>query len=170
MFGWYRDNYSSVSGGGNTSSSSKFHNVHDLLTQLKNEIDAHPGASKLIHFGIAPVYFGWLGYVLIIAAVVLALISALPTGGAVMLFKVLTAIVSLAGIGLTLWAIDLFSLDAAAQSQVTGGTPTSYGQFLKHTSFGAWAMGLAFLLCLIAALIPPKRVAVVDAPAQSGRY
>jgi hypothetical protein len=170
VLGWYRDNYGSVSGGGGTSSSSKFSKIHDVLNQLQNEIDSHPGAGKLIHLGISPIYFGWLGYILIIAAVVLALISALPTGGAVMLFKILTAIVSLAGIGLTLWAINLFSLDAAAQSQVSGGTPTGYGDWIKHTSFGAWAMGLAFLLCLIAALIPPKRVAVVTSPTESGRY
>ncbi len=76
----------------------------------------------------------------------------------------------LAGIGLTLWAIDLFSLDAAAQSQVSGNTPKGYGDWIKHTSFGAWAMGAAFLLCLIAALIPPKRVAVVQNYGQPSRY
>ncbi|HEY8301562.1 MAG TPA: hypothetical protein VIG48_06670 [Jatrophihabitans sp.] len=168
VFGWYRKNYSSVSGGAHTSTSSKFHNVHDVLTQLQNAIDAHPGADKLIHLGVAPIYFSWLGYLLILAAVALAIIASLPTGGLVMLFKVLTAIVSLAGIAITLWAINLFSLEPAARSQVTGGTPTSYGAWLKHTSFGAWAMGLAFLLCLIAALIPPKRVAVLTEPA--GRY
>jgi hypothetical protein len=70
-----------------------------------------------------------------------------------------------------LWAIDLFSLDAAAQSQTTGSTPNGYGDWIKHTSFGAWAMGLAFLLCLISALLPPKRRAVVtNATAQPARY
>jgi len=169
VFGWYRKDYSSVSGGANSSSNSKFHNVHDALTKLQHLIDSNPTAGKFISLGVAPVYFSWLGYLLIVAAVVLAIISALPTGGAVMLFKVLTAIVSLAGIGLTLWAIDLFSLSPAAQAQTTGNTPNGYGDWIKHTSFGAWAMGLAFLLCLIAALIPPKRVAVVQNVGQ-GRY
>ena len=167
VFGWYRKDYSSLSGGAKSSSSSKFSNVHDALTKLQHLIDSNPSAGKFISLGVAPVYFSWLGYLLIVAAVVLAVISALPTGGAVMLFKVLTAIVALAGIGLTLWAIDLFSLAPAAQAQVSGSTPSGYGDWIKHTSFGAWAMGLAFLLCLIAALIPPKRVAVVQTP---GRY
>jgi hypothetical protein len=169
VLGWYRDNYSSVSGGQNASSSSKFSKIHDVLNTAQNQIDANPTAGKYIHFGIAPTYFGWLGYLLIAAAVVLAFISALPTGGAVMLFKVLTAIVALAGIGLTLWAIDLVTFDAALRSQLGSNTPSGYGDWIKHTSFGAWAMGLAFLLCLIAALIPPKRVAVVDTVGQ-GRY
>jgi hypothetical protein len=170
VLAWYRDNYGSVSGGGNTANSSKFSKIHDVLNTAQNQIDANPSAGKYIHFGIAPTYFGWLGYLLIAAAVVLAIIAALPTGGAVMLFKILTAIVSLAGIGLTLWAIDLVSFDAALRSQLGSDAPSGYGDWLKHTSFGAWAMGLAFLLCLIAALIPPKRVAVVNQPAESGRY
>ncbi len=170
VFGWYRDNFKSVSGGANSSSNSKFSKIHDALNQLQHLIDSNPSAGKFISLGVAPIYFSWLGYLLIAAAVVLALIAALPTGGAVMLFKVLTAIVSLAGIGLTLWAIDLFSLAPAAQASATGGTPNGYGDWIKHTSFGAWAMGVAFLLCLIAALIPPKRVAVVQNYGQPSRY
>jgi hypothetical protein len=170
VLGWYRDNYSSVSGGSGTSSSSKFSKIHDVLTSAQHQIDSNPTAGKYIHLGISPTYFGWLGYVLIAAAVVLAVISALPTGAAVMLFKILTALVALAGIGLTLWAIDLISFDAALRSQIGSDAPGGYGDWIKHTSFGAWAMGLAFLLCLIAALIPPKRVAVVTSPAESGRY
>jgi hypothetical protein len=169
VLGWYRDNYSSVSGGQNASSSSKFSKIHDVLTNAQHQIDANPRVGNFIHLGISPTYFGWLGYLLIVAAVVLAVISALPTGGAVMLFKVLTAIVSLAGIGITLWAINLVSFDAALRSQLGSNTPSGYGDWIKHTSFGAWAMGLAFLLCLIAALIPPKRVAVVQNAGQA-RY
>jgi hypothetical protein len=170
VLGWFRDNFNSVSGGANSSSGSKFSKIHDALTQLQHVIDSNPSAGKLISLGVAPIYFSWLGYLLIGAAVVLAIIAALPTGGAVMLFKVLTAIVSLAGIGLTLWAIDLFSLAPAARANTTGSVPNGYGDWIKHTSFGAWAMGLAFLLCLIAALIPPKRVAVVQNYGQPSRY
>ena len=170
VFGWYRKDYSSVSGGNSASSNSKFSDVHDAVSKLQHLVDSNPSAGKFISFGIAPTYFSWLGYLLVAAAVVLAIIAALPTGGAVMLFKVLTAIVALAGIGLTLWAIDLFSLAPAAQAQTTGNVPNGYGDWIKHTSFGAWAMGVAFLLCLIAALIPPKRVAVVQNYGQPSRY
>ena len=170
VFGWYRKDYSSVSGGNTASSNSKFSDVHDAVAKLQHLVDSTPNAKGFITFGIAPTYFSWLGYLLIAAAVVLAIIAALPTGGAVMLFKVLTAIVALAGIGLTLWAIDLFSLAPAAQAQTTGNVPNGYGDWIKHTSFGAWAMGVAFLLCLIAALIPPKRVAVVQNYGQPSRY
>lgn len=168
VLGWYRNDYGSVSGGASSSSGSKFSKIHDALTSAQNQVDANPAIGKYLHFGISPTYFGWLGYLLIAAAVVLAIIACLPTGGLVMLFKVLTAIVSLAGIGLTLWAIDLISFDPALRSRLGSNAPSGYGDWLKHTSFGAWAMGLAFLLCLIVALIPPKKIAVLtDA---SGRY
>jgi hypothetical protein len=170
LLDWYRKDYSSVNGGNTASSNSKFSDVHDAVSKLQHLIDSTPNAKGFISFGVAPIYFSWLAYLLIAAAVVLAIIAALPTGGAVMLFKVLTAIVALAGIGLTLWAIDLFSLAPAAQAQTTGNVPNGYGDWIKHTSFGAWAMGVAFLLCLIAALIPPKRVAVVQNYGQPSRY
>jgi hypothetical protein len=168
VFGWYRDNFGSISGGSNTSSQSKFSKIHDALTAAQHEIDSQPQVGKFIHLGISPTYFGWLGYVLIIAAVVLAFVAAAPLGGGVVLVKFLAALVSLAGLGLTFWAIDLINFDAQLRSSI-GDTPSGYGDWIKHTSFGAWAMMLAFLLCFIAALLPPKRKAVVTA-AEPGRY
>jgi putative copper export protein len=74
---------------------------------------------------------------------------------------VLGALVAVAGIGLTLWAVNLLQVDSAFR-RLTGGSDAktpSYWEYLKHTSFGAWAMLLAFLLCLIAAMMGPKRAA-----------
>ena len=169
VLGWYRDNYNSVSGGGNASSGSKFSKIHDALQSAQNQIDSNPSAGKYVHFGLAPTYFSWLGYVLIIAAVILAFIAAAPLGGAVVLVKFVAAIVALAGLGATFWAIDLISFDAALRGQLGNDAPSGYGDWLKHTSFGAWAMMLAFLLCFIAALLPPKRKTVVTT-ATGGRY
>jgi hypothetical protein len=169
VLGWYRDNYNSVSGGSSASSGSKFSKIHDALQTAQNQIDAQPSAGKYIHFGLAPTYFSWLGYVLIIAAVVLAFIAAAPLGGAVVVVKFVAAIVALAGLGATFWAIDLISFDAALRSRLGNDAPSGYGDWLKHTSFGAWAMMLAFLLCFIAALLPPKRKTVVTTT-PGGRY
>ncbi|HEY2298003.1 MAG TPA: hypothetical protein VGH43_09770 [Jatrophihabitans sp.] len=171
VFGWYRDNYRSVSGGNNASSSSKFSKLHDSLGNFKDQADSHPSIGRFLHFGISPTYFGWLGYLLIIAAVVLAFVAAAPLGGAVVAVKFLAALVALAGLGLTLWAIDLIAVDKPFVDQYLNGQKApSYLDYLKHTSFGAWAMLLAFLLCFIAALLPPKRKTYVTTAPGSARY
>ncbi|MGH8859829.1 MAG: hypothetical protein ACRDVG_01115 [Jatrophihabitantaceae bacterium] len=161
VLGWYRNNFASVSGGASASSKSKFSNIHDALDSAQHALDSNPSASKYIHFGVAPTYFGWLGYLLIIAAVVLTFVSAASLGGAVVAVKAFSALVAAAGLALTFWAIDLVSFDSQLAGQLQKGTPSGYGDFLKHTSFGAWAMMVAFLLCLIGSLVPPKHKAVV---------
>lgn len=170
VFGWYRDNYNSVSGGGSSSSGSKFSKIHDALDAAQNQVDANPSVGKYIHFGLSPTYFGWLGYVLIIAAVVLAFIAAAPLGGSVVAVKFVAAIVALAGLGATFWAIDLISFDATLRNQLSDNPPGGYFDWLKHTSFGAWSMMLAFVLCFIAALLPPKHKTVVTTTPGSERY
>lgn len=159
VFGWYRDNFKSVSGG--SSSDSKFSKIHDALHQTQNQIDSNPSVGKYIHLGISPTYFGWLGYVLIAAAVILTFISAASLGGAVVAVKAFSALVAAAGLALTFWAIDLIKFDSQIAKNLGSDAPTGYGDWLKHTSFGAWAMMLAFLLCLIGSLLPPKRRTVV---------
>jgi hypothetical protein len=86
------------------------------------------------------------------------------------LVKFLAAIVALAGLGATFWAIDLINFDAPLRQRVGNDAPGGYVDWLKHTSFGAWAMMLAFLLCFIAALLPPKRKTVVTSDSGSARY
>lgn len=167
VLGWYRNNFSSVSGGG-ASSKSTFPKIHDALKNAQQVVDQNPSVGKYLHFGIAPTYFSWLGYVLIAAAVVLAIVSALLSGGAVVVVKFVSALVALVGLAATFWAIDLINFDSQVRGQV-GGSPSGYGDWLKHTSWGAWAMMLAFLLCLIASLLPPKRRVVVE-PAEPRRY
>lgn len=169
VLAWYRKNYNSFSGGAGTTQKSTFPKIHDTLSQAQQAIDSQPSVGKYIHLGIAPTYFGWLGYVLIAAAVVLAIISALPLGGAVVAVKFVSALVALAGLAATFWAIDLINVDAQLRSQV-GSAGGGYTYWLKHTSFGAWAMMLAFLLCFIASLLPPKRRVVVEPAAAAGRY
>jgi hypothetical protein len=159
VLGWYRDNFQSVSGG--SSSNSKFSKIHDALNSAQHSIDSNPSVGKYIHFGVSPTYFGWLAYVLIVGAVVLTFISAAPLGGAVVVVKAFSALVAAVGLGLTFWAIDLINFDSQIAKNLGSGAPSGYGDWIKHTSFGAWAMMLAFLLCLIGSLLPPKHKAIV---------
>ena len=165
VLGWYRK-FGSL-GGGSTGSKTKFSKLHDAVNTLQDAIDQNPTAGKFVSLGISPSYFSWLGYVLIIAAVVLTFITAAPLGGASVAVKFVSALVALAGLGLTLWALDFAHFTGAVANQI-GTTPNSFGDWLKHSSWGAWAMLLAFLLCLVGSLIPPKKVAVITDPA--GRY
>lgn len=126
-FSWYRDNYSSLAGH-SARNTVKFSDIHDRLRGA-------PGTT------ISDPYFSWLGYVLLAASVVLAIACAFGARGAL---RTLTVLVALAGLVLTAWAIRLVDL-------------RGYWDWAKHTSFGAWAMAGAFLLCLVAALVPARR-------------
>ena len=64
LLGWYRKDYSSVSGGNTASSNSKFSDVHDAVSKLQHLIDSNPRAGRFISFGVAPTYFSWLAYLL----------------------------------------------------------------------------------------------------------
>lgn len=163
VLGWYRT-FGSI-GGGDTGSKTTFSKIHDALQSIQREIDAQPAAGKYVHLGVSPAYFSWLGYVLLAAAVICAFVAAAPIGGAAAAMRIVGAIVAVAGLGLTIWAVDLVNFDPVIARTVPSSTPTSFGDWIKHTSFGAWAMLLAFVLCLIASLMGPKRQ-----PASAARY
>lgn len=147
-FNWFSDKVGDVSGGG-----SKFSKVHDLL----NQVDV-PGASQYIDLGtLSKPYFSWLAWVLLAAAVVIGLAAVSPVGAGAPALRAVGVVVGLAGLGATLWAIDLFSIKQSIPGADLSGTPNSYTDFLKHTSIGAWAAGAAFLLIAIGAAAGPNR-------------
>ena len=113
-----------------------FSDVHDLITSLQT------GAN-----GFGKVYFSWLGYVLLAAAVVFALLANAPTPARTGL-RVFGALVGLAGIALTFLGIRF----------INGIT---YSQFLKHANVGFYVMLGAFALTTIASLLPaPSRARI----------
>jgi len=93
--------------------------------------------------GIGYVYFRWLAWVLLAAAVVLAILACLPSPASAGL-RVLGALVSLAGIGLTFWAIEF------AHGQ-------AYSKFIKDARVGFYVTLAAFLFTLIASLAGPRK-------------
>jgi hypothetical protein len=113
---------------------SHFSDVHDAVNQLDKQGFAT---------GIGKVYFGWLAWVLLAVAVIFAIVANLPTpaSGAM---RTLGALVGLAGIGLTLWAVEFAHGPA-------------YTQFLKHSRIGFYLTLAAFLLTTIGSLIGPAR-------------
>ena len=90
----------------------------------------------------ADTYFSWLGWVLLIAVVVIAIAATLPSPASGPL-RALGAVLAAAAIALTFFAIQLS--DGAA-----------YTTFLKHTSVGFYLALGGFLLAGIGALCGPS--------------
>ena len=155
VLNWFRSDYSTFGGGG---TGSHFSGVHHRLDLAQRAFGQVPQFSKYIHLGIAPTYFSWLGWVLLVAAIVLGLAAVAPLGAASAPARILGVVVALAGIGLTLWALDLLRIDGPiAQRLAPDQNIPSYFDYIKHTSFGAWAALAGFLLIAIGALIGPGR-------------
>jgi hypothetical protein len=106
-----------------------FSDVHDLVKGLG------PVAN-----GFGKAYFSWLGYLLLAAAVVFALLANAPTPARVPL-RIFGFLVGLGGMGVTFLGIK-FSNNA------------TYKDFLKHADVGFYVMLGAFALAAIASIIP----------------
>lgn len=143
-FGWYA--------GGDTrlpTSGTTFATIRTFTRYLDHELTATPSFGDNYSLGVAPVYFAWLAYVLTGLAVLLALLSSAP-GALAVTRKVAAALVSLAGLGVTLWALQLVRYDGPGGSD----RGTGYTDWFRHTSYGAWAMLAAFVLTLVASVLP----------------
>jgi hypothetical protein len=113
-----------------------FSDVHKLIKGLGSEAN-----------GFGKAYFGWLAWVLLAVAVVVAILANLPTPARSAL-RALGALISLAGIGLTFLGIKF-------------ANNTRYSQFIKHANIGFYVLLGAFALTLIGSIIPaPQRRAV----------
>jgi hypothetical protein len=106
-----------------------FSDVNDLVKGLG------PVAS-----GFGKAYFSWLGYLMLAAAVVFALLANAPTPARTAL-RIFGFLVGLAGMGLTFLGIK-FSNNA------------NFKDFLKHADVGFYVMLGAFALAAIASIIP----------------
>ncbi|MDT4917661.1 MAG: hypothetical protein QOH89_2361 [Pseudonocardiales bacterium] len=93
--------------------------------------------------GIATLYFGWLAWVLLAAAVVAAILANLPSGVSSAM-RPIGALLGLAGIGATLWAVG-----------IAHGRGWTF--FLKRADIGFYVALGGFLLITIGALIGPRR-------------
>ena len=131
-----------------------------LSTELdaeRNRLAHSPTAIRDgIHLGIGPQYFGWLGYALLGAAVVLAIVAAAPPSAVTAGARLLGALISVMGIAATFYAVDLIRVDS---NVVIRGAqrPPGYLDYLGATGAGTWAMLAAFVLTLVAVILPARR-------------
>jgi hypothetical protein len=97
--------------------------------------------------GSAKVYFGWLGWALVIVAVLAAVGAVTPTIGGP--FRVVAIVVSVAGIIMTFLAIEL------TKSGIDLGVATGYSDYLKHARLGFYFAVIGFLLTGVGAAVGP---------------
>jgi hypothetical protein len=110
---------------------SHFGDLHDL-------VDARSASAT----GVADAYFSWLGWVLVIATVVIAIVATLPSPASGPL-RALGAVLAAAAIALTFFAIQIFD-------------GTAYSDYIKHASVGFYLAIGGFLLAGIGALCGPS--------------
>lgn len=136
---WFSSDYTGAPG-----NDGSFRNVHRAVTG--------PDGGGVVSYGFSAVYFGWLGYALGAAAVLTTLGYVLTR---TRVARILAAAIAALALPLTLWALDLFTVERDSYVDVAGGMPprTGYLDWLGRTNVGAWAMVLAFALCLVAVLV-----------------
>jgi hypothetical protein len=116
---------------------SHFKDVHDVL----NEVG--PLAA-----GTAKAYFSWLGWALLVAVAVIALVANMPSPLATP-FRIIGALAAAATIGVTFLAIKLISAPAGERAE-------PYSEYLKHTRIGFYVAIAGFLVMGIGAVIGPR--------------
>ena len=119
------------------------------------ELRSHLGGGDYVSYGLAPTYFHWAGYLLLALAVAGAIACPVRPTRAV---RVATAAAAVAGLAVTLWALDLYELRPDPRRYVEisyypGPPPRGHFAWVRASGPGAWAMLFAFALCLAAALI-----------------
>jgi hypothetical protein len=117
------------------------------VSDLHSNIDS---AGAFSYAAPAKIYFGWLGWVLVVVAIAAALVAALPVIGRV--FQIVAPVVAVVALAMTFLAIRLFTNDTGV-----GGPPDGYGDFLGHASIGFYLALGGFLLVGIGAAIGPSR-------------
>jgi hypothetical protein len=128
-----------------------FREVHDALEVTHDNFPAQ--LSRYVDFGISRAYFGWLAWLLLAVAVVVAILALLPTPAPFL--RVLGLLIGLAAVAITFWAIDLISLSGPVAKTIRHNP--SYSDYLSHTNVGFWFAVVGFLLIGVGALIGPRR-------------
>ncbi|PZS17515.1 MAG: hypothetical protein DLM57_08340, partial [Pseudonocardiales bacterium] len=116
---------------------------HSHFSDIHRALDQGKGFAA----GPAKLYFAWLGWTLLVAVVIVALLANLPSPAAAAL-RILGSLLALAAIALSFLAISL------AKSGLHGPAYTTY---LKDARLGFYLAVGGFLLAGIGAAIGPMR-------------
>jgi magnesium-transporting ATPase (P-type) len=115
----------------------KHANGHAHFSDLKTAADAGSGVATM-----TKLYFDWLGWVLLVAAVVTAVLACLPIVAS-KVWQLVGLLVGLVSVGLTFLAIK--------------GNGSSYSATLKQTTVGFYVAAAGFLVLGIGAAIGSRK-------------
>lgn len=133
-----------------TGSTASFGEVHSALDRF-HQLVVDQGIARYVSFGVAGSYFGWLGWVLAVAAAVSGGLAVSPAGDRRWSPRWLAAVVAFAGGGITVTALDLVTF---AGNPPPNARPPSYSEFMQQTSFGPWVVVAGYTLILAGAFAP----------------
>jgi hypothetical protein len=128
----------------------KFHDVHNAIVRFQHEVEA-AGISPFVSFGAADAYFGWLGWLLLLAAAGFGGLSVSPVGARFWTVRWLATVFSVAGIALTVSALSLVSFQG---NPPANAQPPSFGEFFSHASIALWAVVAGYTLILAGSFVP----------------
>ncbi|GAB2461552.1 hypothetical protein [Jatrophihabitans fulvus] len=145
---WFRSDFGGILTNGSGPSA--------LRSTLAYYSDREDRLGGFVDVGVSKPFFGWLG-ILVLAAAVLAAVFAAGSDAGARAGRVgssVSAVLALAGVVLTLNALYLIGFDPlrAPKAGIRPSTPT-YGDYLSSSGVGAWAMVLAFLAIGVGALV-----------------
>lgn len=150
IFNWFREGPGFFGGAGTHST---FADIRGLLASTRRQV-AQAHIEKYVSYGAAQPYFTWLGWVLLLAAVVVGAVAVSRVGARIWPVKWLAAVVAATGAGITFMALNLVTFEKNAPNNADAPT---YGQFLAHSSLGAWAAIAGFALIVVGVLVPHPR-------------
>jgi hypothetical protein len=146
LLNWFRSGPGFFSGAG---SHSTFSDVHDLLQGYTHQL-ASQGLSSHVSFGASRSYFGWLGWLLLLAAGACGALAVSSFGGAHFVVRWLGAVVAATGFAVTLLAINLITFEGNAPNNADA---PSYGDYLSNSGLGTWCALAGYVFVLVGCLV-----------------
>ncbi len=146
---WFRNGPGFFSG---ASDNSRFGDLHKLIAGYKAQTDVAPLRGH-VSFGFSEFYFGWLGWVVFLAAVGLGALAVSRFGARHWYARWLASVVAFAGAAMSLMALNLISFEGNATNNANA---PAFGDYFAHSGFGAWAAILGFLVIAIAVFLPRR--------------
>ncbi|MGH8860277.1 MAG: hypothetical protein ACRDVG_03410 [Jatrophihabitantaceae bacterium] len=142
---WFRDGAGFFAG---ASGHSTFGNVHDLLESTqRNANAAHLGAR--ISFGGSKPFFGWLGWLFLLACAAAGAV-AVSRQGRHFAIRWLGAVLGASGAAFAFLALNLVTFEGNAPNNANA---PDYGDYIAHSSLGAWAAIVGYLGVTVACLL-----------------
>jgi hypothetical protein len=130
-----------------------FSGVHHALDATKRQAAAE-GISSHVSYGASDLYFSWLGWLLLVAAVVAAGLALSQFGAPIWGLRWVAAVVAMTGVALTFLALNLVTFEGNAPNNADA---PSYGDYISHASLGAWSAIAGFLFILVGCFAPGAR-------------